>query len=175
MTESRTLEQERADAEQSSLDEAAIAAAALVALQRRGGVAALLGLRGAATRRQAQRELARRALYGINAARRVGGNVARGRAIGEALAVEGTYLRQHREARSHRMTSAQAVDGAAGAYGDVLGWYAIRDDRTTVDCADAHGQNFRAANPPSIGYPGTVHGRCRCSPGAPHAGAVLLA
>lgn len=68
-----------------------------------------------------------------------------------------------------------AVDMAALQHGLLLGWYAHHDDRTTPECADADGKNFRADAMPLIGYPGTVHGSsCRCTPGAPFPGAPEL-
>lgn len=82
---------------------------------------------------------------------------------------ERRYLAQHLDAARGRREAAATVDRVAEQFGPLLGWYAIRDTRTTSECRRAHGSNFAAARPPRIGYPGTLHGgACRCVPGPPH-------
>jgi uncharacterized protein with gpF-like domain len=56
----------------------------------------------------------------------------------------------------------------------VLGWYSVRDERTTWDCLVRHGKNFHVSEPPGGMLPGSVHPRCRCSAGPPHPGARII-
>jgi hypothetical protein len=173
LTEAQRLAQEVAEAEQATAEDDSIGAAAASAV---GGVigAALNRLRGAAVGRQARREIARRALYALNAAQRVASGVATGESVAEAWQRERPNLQRHREARAHRMGSARATDGAADAFGDTLSWNAVIDEATTRECADANGKNFSVTNPPRIGYPGTVHAKCRCTAGRPREGAEMI-
>lgn len=116
--------------------------------------------------------LRRRAAYLIMAGRRLGTAVVweknHAGSLNRAIENERRYLRQHLEAVQRRNTAAKKVAAASYRYGDDLGWYAILDDRTSAECRRAHGSNFNAAEPPRIGYPGTVHAHCRCKPGPPH-------
>ena len=91
-----------------------------------------------------------------------------------AFEAERRYLEQHRQAQANRQRAAAAVDGAARRHGKVLGWYSVRDQRTTWDCLTRHGKNFHVAEPPGGMLPGSVHPRCRCTPGPPHPGARIL-
>lgn len=92
-------------------------------------------------------------------------------ALRAAVARERAYLAAHERARVRRMDAAEDVAAAADLWGPILGWYTHRDDRTTAECVAADGTNFRAAFPPVIGWPGTLHGgTCRCRPGPPHPG-----
>lgn len=110
---------------------------------------------------------ARRAMYLLEAVRRL--------ASGGSLADEKRFFDLHRKAEKARREAAKQVDAAAAKFGPVLGWRAVMDSRTTPECKAAHGHNFRAAVPPAIGYPGTLHaGNCRCLPGAPFPGAKML-
>lgn len=92
----------------------------------------------------------------------------------KALALELKWWKAHLKANERRKTMARRVDWARGRYGDLLGWYAKMDDRTSAECRAAHGRNFHALQPPVIGYPGGVHLRCRCVPGPPHPGAKMV-
>lgn len=116
--------------------------------------------------------LRHRAAYLIMASRRVGTALVWERSqsgsVQRALEKERTYLRQHLQAVQRRNEAALKVATAQARYGPDLGWYAILDDRTSAECRRAHGSNFRADQPPRIGYPGTVHTHCRCKPGPPH-------
>lgn len=116
--------------------------------------------------------LRRRAAYLIMAARRMGTAVVREHSqpgtLEKALRAEGRYLTQHLQAVAHRNDAVKKTVAAAYRYGEDLGWYAVRDDRTSPECRAAHGSNFRADQPPKIGYPGTVHNACRCKPGPAH-------
>jgi SPP1 gp7 family putative phage head morphogenesis protein len=118
--------------------------------------------------------LRRRAAYLIMAGRRLGTAVVRERnqpgTLEKALRAEATYVRQHLQAVAHRNDAVKKTVAATYRYGDELGWWAVRDDRTSPECKAAHGSNFQADQPPKIGYPGTVHNRCRCKPGPPHHG-----
>ena len=91
-----------------------------------------------------------------------------GDALVRAMGRERRYYLLHLEANWRRMQAAASVDSAAMLYGDLLGWYSVKDSKTTADCWHADGSNFRADQMPSIGYPGMVHMRCRCTPGPPH-------
>lgn len=121
----------------------------------------------------------RRAVYLINAVRRLAPAFrARGEGADDrrhrALAAETRWLEAHEDAERKRNESgrrvAEAVSGRQpDAHGEVLlGWYAVLDRRTSLDCRQANGRNFDALVPPPIGYPGTVHLYCRCLPGPPH-------
>lgn len=109
----------------------------------------------------------RRARYILAAARRL--------ATGEPIAAERRLFNAHLAAERRRQDAARAVDAAAARYGPILGWNSEKDERTTPACREAHGQNFLAAKPPAIGWPGTLHGgNCRCIPVAPWSQALLL-
>lgn len=108
-----------------------------------------------------------RALYVINAARRINDKVSGGMPQRMAVAQEALYFRQHIDATRNRIESAKAVDRMARRYGPTLGWHARLDSRTSAECRAAHGKNFTATVRPAIGYPGSVHPFCRCKPGAP--------
>jgi SPP1 gp7 family putative phage head morphogenesis protein len=97
-----------------------------------------------------------------------------GQAVRDGLAAEKRYMNLHLSASQRRVTAATAVDGMAGAYGPLLSWNAVMDARTTAECRAANGKSFYAATPPAIGYPGTVHPHCRCTPGSPRPGAPIL-
>lgn len=125
--------------------------------------------RGPAARNVQRGEVMYRAAYVANASRRINDDLAAGRTMKKALAHERRYYAMHELARRNRQRGALAVDGAAEAYGQLLGWHAHEDDRTTPECRAADGHNFRAGRQPAIGYPGTVHMYCRCSPGPPFA------
>jgi SPP1 gp7 family putative phage head morphogenesis protein len=84
-----------------------------------------------------------------------------------ALEAERRYLAQHRAAQANRRRAARQVDAAAARWGETLGWYSVRDSRTTWDCLRLHGKNFHTADPPNGFLPGAVHPRCRCTPGPP--------
>lgn len=116
--------------------------------------------------------LRRRAAYLVMAGRRVGTGLVRERnqpgSLNRALDKERRFARQHLEAVARRVLAARQVAAAADRFGQDLGWYAILDNRTSPECRRAHGSNFSAAQPPKIGYPGTVHTHCRCKPGPPH-------
>ncbi|WP_433145059.1 hypothetical protein ACQPZ8_01385 [Actinomadura nitritigenes] len=121
-----------------------------------------------------------RARYLVNAARRFHAAVkarARGEseagAIRKAMCAERRYLSQHLAAQRNRVLAWREVERMAAIHGDRLGWFAVRDGATTRDCSHAHGRDFLVSWPPSIGFPGAVHPRCRCRPVAPW-GAPLL-
>ncbi len=112
-------------------------------------------------------EVTRRARYIFAAARRL--------QAGEPATAEKRLLGAHLAAERRRRAPGQQIDAAAAKYGNLLGWYAKKDRRTTSDCAAAHGSNFLATTPPAIGWPGTLHGgACRCHAGPPWSQAPLL-
>jgi hypothetical protein len=137
---------------------------------------------GLAQRNMISTNATRRAAYVISATRRIADQMTEAQsnggsleeAISEAISLENTYFRQHIQADAARMTAANSIDMLATEYGDVLGWYSSKDSRTTPECLAANGKNFRASEPPVIGYPGSVHVSCRCHPGPPHRDAEML-
>jgi len=115
-----------------------------------------------------------RAAYLLGAARRIEVDLRAGRTVGAAVTAERPYLIAHLQAGKNRLDSARAVDQAAAVHGPLLGWKAVLDRRTDPQCLAANRHNFLANTPPLIGWPGTVHPSCRCTPVAPYAGARLL-
>lgn len=106
-----------------------------------------------------------RAQYVLAGSRRVQAAVDAGTPRREAIAREKVYFEQHLHAVRNRFNSAQQVDNASKKYGPVLGWHATLDSRTSKECREAHGKNFEVTTRPAIGYPGSVHPRCRCRAG----------
>jgi len=97
----------------------------------------------------------------------------------DAKKLEARYFEMQIRAEERRMRAAAGQDMAAMLNDDrkpegLLGWRAVLDDRTTAECRDAHGKNFRADKMPAIGWPGSVHVHCRCSAGPAIPGAPLL-
>jgi hypothetical protein len=117
----------------------------------------------------------RRAAYLVNAVRRLAPAVASGDVdrIVRAERAEDRYFAAFLEAERRRGVAASAVALVASQYGIgpdgelLLGWLAVRDNRTSADCRWAHGRNFNALVAPRLGYPGTVHLECRCRPRRP--------
>lgn len=92
----------------------------------------------------------------------------------QAMNLERRYHTQHIRASRHRNGIWQSMASLTGIYGDILGWYSVLGPSTTPECRAAHGQNFRVEIPPAIGYPGMVHGECKCTPGRPHQNGAML-
>lgn len=90
-----------------------------------------------------------------------------------ALARERRYLAAHLAAQHNRLARAALIDRASLVWGTRLGWYAVADRATDLECRRAGGRDFLATQPPTIGWPGTVHPHCRCKPGPPF-GTTLL-
>jgi hypothetical protein len=142
----------------------------------------LTGVIGEASRQTARMNTARRAQYVVAAAKRVLGAARDARAKGEsvkdafrdALATERRYYLMHLAAMKNRANAAAETDKAAAKYGNLLGWKAKMDDRTSVECRIANGQNYYASSIPDIGIPGAVHPSCRCKPVRPWPGGKLL-
>ena len=101
-------------------------------------------------------------------------NAGRMQALQDGLARERRYYSQHLAAMWQRATAAGKVDMAALEHGNFLGWYSVRDQRTSPECAAADRHNFHASRIPDIGWPGGVHNSCRCFPGPAWPGASLL-
>lgn len=116
-------------------------------------------------------ELLYKAWYAVNAMQRI---TSSSDPTGAFLR-ERRYHVQHLEAQEHRSRSYEAMNALREIYGNTLGWYSVFDDSTTPECREAHGKNFDVTRPPAIGYPGMVHGKCRCTAGPPHRGAEMLA
>lgn len=91
-----------------------------------------------------------------------------------ALKRELDFWKGHLKANQRRVNVARRVDFVRARHGDLLGWYATMDKRTSAECRAADGRNFQALAPPVIGYPGGVHLHCRCVPGPPHPGAKMV-
>ena len=137
---------------------------------------------GPATVQMARTNLQRRAAYAGKVIERF--NTAaqsaqvQGVSVQEALQhaqhLDQNYLGQHAQAVIKRNKAASLVDMASSVYGNYLGWYSELDKDCTPECKRANGNNFYADFPPVIGYPGTVHPNCRCSPGKPFANGHLL-
>ena len=117
--------------------------------------------------KRSRRELTRRALYGLNAARRIARNVLKGKPLPEAIEAERKNLELHRGARTNREAADRLVDAARDLYGRKQGWYLGPNEEHCKVCNDAAGNNFYVDRPPSIGLPGAAHPNCYCSPGAP--------
>lgn len=121
------------------------------------------------------------ALYCVAAAERLAGAGEDQKALDAAEANERRYWALHLAAEERRMRAAAGQDMAALLNVDrtketkgLLGWRAILDARTTPECRDAAGKNFKADRMPIIGWPGSVHIGCRCSAGPPVPGAPML-
>lgn len=124
---------------------------------------------GRAAREIQKTELVLRSMYVYNSAHRLMEQLSAGKTLEQALQRERVYHDAHEVARKGRQAVANRVDAAADKYGVTLGWWAHEDDKTTPECRAADGTNFVAGHAPRIGYPGSVHRYCRCSPGPPHA------
>lgn len=109
-----------------------------------------------------------RAAYVMNAARRTQQRIDAGMTPLQAVQAERRTTQAHMEAQGRRFEMANRVDHQAILTGPLIGWYSTLDSRTTPECKAAHGRNFKLDEPPRIGYPGSVHMRCRCKPGPPH-------
>lgn len=103
-----------------------------------------------------------RALYILNAARRLSVAIRAGVPTVAALRNERRNFELSLAAGRRRAAAARAVDAAA-KISPWLEWRAVLDSRTTPDCAAMHGRIFTLDNPPHIGFPGAVHPRCRCT------------
>lgn len=128
------------------------------------------GVNGLAATAQSLEELLFKAIYAQNAFRRL----LRADNRKDAFQRERRFHASHLHNSQRRISAARMVDAASREYGIVLGWRAVLDDSTTSECRHAHAKNFRADRRPAIGYPGAVHGWCRCAPGPPVPGAALL-
>lgn len=95
-------------------------------------------------------------------------------ALAEAIPRERRWFSAHIAASWQRAVAAAQVDLAAASYGPLLGWYTVRDSRTSAECMAADGRNFSPEAMPRIGWPGAVHPHCRCYPGPAHIGARML-
>lgn len=109
-----------------------------------------------------------RALYVLNAARRLSVSLAGGVDPVTAFSVERRNLESSQRAARNRARAAAAVDEAA----QISPWLEWRcrldpttgrpDDRVTPDCRAMNGQLFTLDSIPAIGLPGAVHPQCRC-------------
>lgn len=137
---------------------------------------------GPASAYVARLNLLRRAQFVVSAAHRITRELQLARAQGQPLGLalrdaaarERRFYGQHLQAIIQRTQAASQVDARAAEYGLLLGWYTVRDKKTSAECLRANGKNFYATSMPLIGFPGGVHPHCRCFPGKPHAGAAIL-
>lgn len=141
------------------------------------------GIIGPASAQVSRMNAARRAQYVLAASKRVLGAAREARAKGESvtgaiadqLARERRFFELHQKAMWDRATAAGKIDLEAAVHGDLLGWYAKHDKRTTPDCLKADRHNFYVSPPPQIGLPGIgPHAGCRCEAGPPWPGGKLL-
>ena len=140
------------------------------------------GVIGAASEQVARQNAARRAQYVIAASKRVLTAAVQARAHGtsaraamiEQLDRERNFYQMHQRAMWQRAAAAGKTDMAALEHGNLLGWLAVNDKRTSPECKAASGKNYYASRMPDIGYPGSAHVSCRCLPSAPWPGAPLL-
>ena len=141
---------------------------------------------GPASRFAVRTNTLRRAQFFLAAAQRVQAAADKAKAHGEpvipavqkAALAEQRFFGQHVTMGTKRITAASAVDGMASTYGNLLGWNAILDDRTTPGCRAANGKNFLADDPPVVegapSLPGAVHLQCRCWATQAHPGAPVM-
>lgn len=120
-----------------------------------------------------------RAAFILNSSRRIATGLRAGQDLPTLIGKEKAAWNLHKQATSRRLLKAKAVDFAGQSFGHttpqgtLLGWNAVIDGRTDSTCIAADGTNFYAEKPPMIGYPGSVHMHCRCTPGPPHPGAKM--
>lgn len=115
-----------------------------------------------------------RALFILNAAKRLTVALAGGVAPLPAFRNEARYFELHRAAAKRRLWAAGQVDAAAQV-ATWLEWRTARDQRVTPACRAMEGHVFTVDQPPKIGWPGSVHPACRCYPvpfGTPRLGAL---
>lgn len=115
-----------------------------------------------------------RAAYVVRCSMRLQRELDAGHPLRESLAAERRFYDQHRDARDNRQEHAAEVARAASLFGPILGWHRNHASDSEAECLAADGHNFRADQPPLIGYPGTVHPHCRCIAGPPHATRVSV-
>jgi len=134
------------------------------------------GFYGPATTQVARLNLVRRAQFLVASIKRTNADFASGdpQRILDARERERHYYEQHMLANWSRERAAAQVDSASMEWGRLLGWYAVIDRRTEIECRLANRHNFYADKMPSIGYPGMVHLHCRCQPGPPFPGARIM-
>lgn len=121
-----------------------------------------------------QQELAFRAAYIVNAARRIQADLRSGKSLRDALAAERVNFERHESARKGRLDAAAQVQRSANEFGPLLGWYLNPLLNNEPECEAANGHNFYADEGTIIGYPGSVHPNCGCVAGPPHPGARLV-
>lgn len=148
-------------------------AKALLTVTDRRPLSVVAGV-GPAVRQTAASEATYRSMYLLNASGRIRTRIEGGMAPADAVRAEMPNYRAHLAAQQNRAVSAVAVDRAARRFGLVLGWRAVMDSRTSAECRAADGKNFQPASRPLIGWPGSVHPRCRCRPVAAFAGAGFV-
>lgn len=115
--------------------------------------------------------------YAINAMRRLQASVSEGEDLREALATEGRYLQQHRQAKEARVAGARINQAAVERWGPILGWHHTNKAEThRPSHVAAHGANYRPDAPPRS-TEGMLPGmalHCDCVPGPPQPNARIL-
>jgi hypothetical protein len=140
------------------------------------------GFYGPAGRNMARANLLRRAQFAVSAAQRLSQDVSRANSARQsvAAALDRGVTRERRFYAAHlmaiwgRQKAGAQADSAAMDHGDLLGWYTVRDKKTSAECKQADGRNFYVDHEPLIGYPGAVHPNCRCYPGEPFPDGAIL-
>lgn len=130
-------------------------------------------VRGEAGRRVARSAPIYRAMYLINAARRLQAGRRTGEDPGRAVQRERTYLRGHLRAVADRYRSAAEVDHIAQVSrrmggGATFRWIYVSEPGTPCprirgrNCRDLHRKVFPVSSPPDGTYPGMRHHGCKC-------------
>lgn len=130
------------------------------------------------TRSQARlRNLSRRALYALEAAKRVSDNVLKGRSVKDAIGSEKVYFQAHKTRSKEALKVATRLDAYVKEHGRIASWR--HGPLTPTDRAHhvkADGLNFDVlAGPPKEtgSYPGEEP-NCNCEFGRAIEGAKLL-
>lgn len=121
--------------------------------------------------------IARRALYAIEASKRVGKAVLGGKPLNEALGGERANFKAHKDRSRKNIKVASGIDAFVSAHGRIVSWHHgphTPHDRLHHLAADK--KNFDALNgaPAQTGsYPG-VEPNCKCFVGPEIPGAPML-
>lgn len=91
-----------------------------------------------------------------------------------ALADENLLYQRHEQARKGRLRAAAQTASASKKYGQLLGWYLDPSLNNDAECIAANGNNYYARTGTVIGWPGSVHPNCGCTPGPPHANGGMV-
>lgn len=121
--------------------------------------------------------IARRALYAVNAAQRVAKAVLAGKAVKDAVGSERHLFEAHKEASKDSLKVAGEIDALTAIHGNILSWH--HGPRTPTDRPHhvaADRANFDASKGPPAqtgSYPGASP-NCKCHAAGPIEGAKTL-